>query len=106
MLYNLFKITLPNPKEKQFEEMATHFKVLTTDFLQEARETPEDSAVHQSILGVMLKAENENANVHLSLPEITAQVRCFIPHRRRCSINILYRLVVLSWPGMKLQQLP
>jgi len=53
ILYNLFKVTLPNAKEQQFEELAAHFKVLTTDFLIKARKEPEDSIVHQSVLGVL-----------------------------------------------------
>ena len=53
ILYKLFKVPLPNAKEQQLEELGTHFKVLTTDFLIKAHKDPEDSDVHQSVLGVI-----------------------------------------------------
>lgn len=53
ILYNAFQVPFPNAKEEQLKELATHFKVLTADFLIKARKEPEDSDVHQSVLGVM-----------------------------------------------------
>ncbi|KAK2467623.1 hypothetical protein APHAL10511_000478 [Amanita phalloides] len=75
-LNSLFNVSLPNAKEQQYKDLATHFKALTTDFLAKAREGPEDSDVHQSILGVMLRSESAESKIRLSLPEIMAQAVC------------------------------
>ncbi|KAK2467617.1 hypothetical protein APHAL10511_000472 [Amanita phalloides] len=74
-LYSLFNVSLPNTTERQFKELATLFKALTTDFLAKAREAPEDSDVHQSVLGVFLRSENADSKIRLSLHEIMTQVR-------------------------------
>ncbi|KAK2467621.1 hypothetical protein APHAL10511_000476 [Amanita phalloides] len=75
-LYSLFHVSLPNAKEQQHKELAIHFKELTADFLVKAREAPEDSDIHKSILGGMLRSENADSKIRLSLPEIVTQAVC------------------------------
>ncbi|KAK2463005.1 hypothetical protein APHAL10511_004992 [Amanita phalloides] len=80
-LYRLFGIILPNARSTQLVEVSDQFKLLTADFLAKARNAPEDSAIHKSVLGVLLKSVDPNANIRLSLPEAMAQVGCFCLHR-------------------------
>ncbi|KAK2463004.1 hypothetical protein APHAL10511_004991 [Amanita phalloides] len=74
--YKLFGIIIPNARSTQLAEVAEQFKLLTTDFMTKARKAPEDSAIHKSVLGVLLRSVDPSANLRLSLPEATAQAVC------------------------------
>lgn len=97
ILYKLFKVPLPNAKEQQLEELGTHFKVLTTDFLIKARKDPEGSDIHRSVLGVILKSENANSSIRLSLPEIIAQASVLVlAGSETTAILLTWSLIELS----------
>ena len=53
VLYDLFKVIVTSDREQRLAQSVAHVNVLTSDLLNKARNEPEHSEVHESLLGIL-----------------------------------------------------
>ncbi|OBZ66782.1 GDP-L-fucose synthase [Grifola frondosa] len=92
----LFKI--PTPHRRLQTQLNSSMEEIVDELLENTRkESTETKTAENSIIGLLIKAENEDASLHLSQEEIVAQMKVLIlAGYETTSISLTWALVELS----------